>query len=76
MDASNRGLTTFGLTVTGGTVTLGIKRKVKSRCYFRLAVICEETVTFGILQQMDIITWDETIPERGVYSLWEHSLKS
>ena len=34
MDASNRGLTTFGLSVTGGAVTLGIKRKVKSRCYF------------------------------------------
>lgn len=56
MDASNRGLTTFGLTVSGGTVTLGIKRKVKSRCDFRLAVIFEETVTFGILQQIDIIT--------------------
>ena len=69
MDASNRGVTTFGL-----TVTLGINRKVKSRCYFRLAVIFEETVTFGILQQMDIITI--TIPEVGVYSLWEHSLKS
>ena len=69
MDASNRGVTTFGFTVTGGAVTLGIKRKVKSRCYFRVAVIFEETVTFGILQQMDIITWDETIPEIGVYSL-------
>ena len=64
MDASNRGVTTFGL-----TVTLGINRKVKSRCYFRLAVIFEETVTFGILQQIDIITWDETIPGIGVYSL-------
>ena len=69
MDASNRGLTTFGLTVSGGTVTLGIKRKVKSRCDFRLPVIFEETVTFGILQQIDIITWDETIPGIGVYSL-------
>ena len=69
MGASNRSVPTFGLTVTGGTVTLGIERKVKSRCYFRVAVIFGETVTFGILQQMDIITWDETIPELGVYSL-------
>ena len=59
MDATNRGVTTFRLTVTGGTVTLGIKRKVKSRCYFRLAVIFEEIVTFGILQQMVI---EDAIP--------------
>ena len=64
MDSSNSGVTTFGLTVTGGAVTLGIKRKVKSRCYFRLAVIFKETVTFGILQQMHIITI--TTPEVGV----------
>lgn len=58
-----------------GQLLWGFKRKVKCRFYFRVAVIYGGTVTFGILQQMDIITWDENnTRDRSIYK--EHSLKS